>query len=693
MNERRHFNRRERRAIYRCADGRCERCGVDLHYKNFHADHRVPFSRGGETSIENGQALCADCNLKKGNKMSIQEMMSAVKLRQWQKNFLKAVHDRMLAKRDVKNFLAVVATAAGKTMAAAYAGADMFARGEIDRVVVLVSSLSTIGEYENKLRKEEGSGWLRAFEKFGITIQHAPNAALETGLPPDVQGFIAHYASGANGVKDICKLIRQKRTLLILDESHHVSAADDRDEDDDVFATTIFDDARFDTEAAEWGATVQQMLDACKFSLLLTATPIRTDKERVPGIEYERVGKLNMVVWHFKYTYQEAYDDGVVREVLFHWQDAQARWLENGDVQSAQFSDEGVSAKGRTGQMSAFLEASSDSMSEMVGKALDKLQERRQYEEEIGVTWRSGMMVVAKDVKHAKKLAELCAKKGTTPVTVYSEDKNARDAIKAFGKDGCTAPLLVSIGMVAEGTDIPRLRVLVFATNKLTRLHFIQVVGRVCRFISGIGKDLPSQVAHVFMPAHARLIDYSMEFRDLHLGMTDKKDGGDIVGPGEGVITLGSTPTVDGLVIASTAENLSPEAKQFLRDWKLRMGVPNLDDKDALKIMRNSGDWPDSFASRPSAAMKSDRYSEMQHGQLRTEAQSLTRKAARVLVPEEYERDQQRAIGITRARFNKESLIDSVDLASREQLAHLCRSLEAAFRAASNPFGPVEEAA
>jgi 5-methylcytosine-specific restriction endonuclease McrA len=34
---------------------------------SFHADHVFAFSKGGETTTINGQALCATCNLKKGS--------------------------------------------------------------------------------------------------------------------------------------------------------------------------------------------------------------------------------------------------------------------------------------------------------------------------------------------------------------------------------------------------------------------------------------------------------------------------------------------------------------------------------------------------------------------------------------------------------------------------------------------------
>jgi 5-methylcytosine-specific restriction endonuclease McrA len=46
----------------------CRKCGERLDGE-FHSDPKVPFSKGGLTIIQNGQALCPPCNLKKGNNL------------------------------------------------------------------------------------------------------------------------------------------------------------------------------------------------------------------------------------------------------------------------------------------------------------------------------------------------------------------------------------------------------------------------------------------------------------------------------------------------------------------------------------------------------------------------------------------------------------------------------------------------
>ena len=65
--EKRRFSKREKRIFLLLSGNMCKKCGVILN-NNFHADHIKPFSKKGRTILNNGQALCAKCNLKKGAK-------------------------------------------------------------------------------------------------------------------------------------------------------------------------------------------------------------------------------------------------------------------------------------------------------------------------------------------------------------------------------------------------------------------------------------------------------------------------------------------------------------------------------------------------------------------------------------------------------------------------------------------------
>ena len=64
----REFDEPTKKAIYDEQKGICPMCGKHFEISEMHADHKIPWSKGGKTEKENCQMLCRDCNLSKGNK-------------------------------------------------------------------------------------------------------------------------------------------------------------------------------------------------------------------------------------------------------------------------------------------------------------------------------------------------------------------------------------------------------------------------------------------------------------------------------------------------------------------------------------------------------------------------------------------------------------------------------------------------
>ena len=73
----RQFNPDQRYAIYVRAKGKCSNpygnpeCPNHCAWDSFHADHIIPHSEGGKTTVSNGQLLCPSCNHKKSAKLPV----------------------------------------------------------------------------------------------------------------------------------------------------------------------------------------------------------------------------------------------------------------------------------------------------------------------------------------------------------------------------------------------------------------------------------------------------------------------------------------------------------------------------------------------------------------------------------------------------------------------------------------------
>ena len=62
------FSKRQKFIARVMSGNKCQKCGASLD-KNYHADHKKPYVKGGKTILKNIQALCVNCNLRKGSKI------------------------------------------------------------------------------------------------------------------------------------------------------------------------------------------------------------------------------------------------------------------------------------------------------------------------------------------------------------------------------------------------------------------------------------------------------------------------------------------------------------------------------------------------------------------------------------------------------------------------------------------------
>lgn len=247
-----------------------------------------------------------------------------------------------------------------------------------------------------------------------------------------------------------------QRTLVIFDEVHHAGTG------------------------AAWGISAQEAFSTGASAILsLSGTPFRTSGDPIIFVPAED-GRAKP---HYRYSYDEAIRDGVCRPVQFVETKGEAIFRdENGGQFSVTFDDE-LPPAGERQRLRAALEwIDTGSIAEKMLMDANRyiIELRRQ-----GDTDAAGLVVCA-DCSHAANVARYMDAHilGRRPIVAFSRlydenDPNPANAIRFFIDSH--DPWLVAVNMVSEGVDIPRLRAVVYLTNRLTLLAFRQIVGRVVR--------------------------------------------------------------------------------------------------------------------------------------------------------------------------------------------------------------------
>ncbi len=373
-------------------------------------------------------------------------MARTVRLRRWQK----AALDAFLA-RSSDDFLAVATPGAGKTRFALAAARQMLASTP-GRLVIVAPT------------QHLKSQWADAAEELDLVLDTSWQAA-DGGLPPDVHGLVTTYQQVAGSADALAPIAAGG--FVVLDEIHH--AGDDR----------------------AWGDAVRTAFAGAAARLSLSGTPFRSDTRAIPFVAYDDDGLATADV---EYGYDDAlHTGGVVRPVHFPRIDGEMEWIAaDGTAASASFAD-ALDAVASSQRLRTALSVDGEWMPHVLRLAHTRLMGiREQHPDAAG-------LVIATDQAHAKGIARILTGMGAPPVVAVSEDADASRNIAAFAAG--TSPWIVAVRMVSEGVDIPRLRVGVFATTTTTELFFRQAVGRIVRWIRGLGP----QPAYMFIPDDPRL--------------------------------------------------------------------------------------------------------------------------------------------------------------------------------------------
>jgi superfamily II DNA or RNA helicase len=350
------------------------------------------------------------------------------------------------------SFLAVATPGAGKTTFALTAVQRALLAGRAKRFVVVVPT------------QHLKSQWAQAAEPFLLHVD--PTWAAAGGAPPsDVHGVAVTYQQVAANPTVFRRMVA--RALVVLDEIHH--AADNR----------------------AWGDAVRTAFEPAVSRLCLSGTPFRSDQSAIPFVRYD--GELATA--DYEYGYGDALADrAVVRPVYFPRIGGHMEWAAPGGLEYAATFDDPLTRDLANQRLRTALSAEGEWLPAVLEQAHTQLEHLRARDP------RAAGLVIAMDQEHARAIAALMQERlGVIPLVATSDEADASRKISAFGLG--TAPWIVAVRMVSEGVDVPRLRVGVYATNTVTDLFFRQAVGRLVRWVPGLGR----QMAYMFIPDDKRL--------------------------------------------------------------------------------------------------------------------------------------------------------------------------------------------
>ncbi|HTR73703.1 MAG TPA: DEAD/DEAH box helicase family protein [Solirubrobacterales bacterium] len=381
---------------------------------------------------------------------SLPDWPHARPLRSWQKEATEAVRAH-----TGTSFLASATPAAGKTTFGLHIAHRMLSAGFVSRVVVA-------GPTTHICRQ-----WAADAARYGIDLE--PNRPNSDGPESaDFHGVAVTYQTIAAGPDTHRQAAGRRPTLLIADEPHHMG------------------------DQAAWGLRARRAFDGARFRLLLSGTPFRSDNSAIPWIAYDEDGLSRA---DYVYGYPQALVDRVCRPITFLPYDGEMEWVSDGRLRSADF-DLVLPAAEAARRLRTALSPEGEWMGEVLHDADARLSEVR-----AGGHPDAGGLVIASDQDHARAIvARLGAIAGERPELVMSDEPAAGRRIADFASSD--RRWLVSVLMVSEGVDIPRLRVGVYATAARTELFFRQVVGRFIRTTPGGHRR---QMSYLLMPADPRL--------------------------------------------------------------------------------------------------------------------------------------------------------------------------------------------
>ncbi|PMH06029.1 DEAD/DEAH box helicase [Vibrio splendidus] len=373
-------------------------------------------------------------------------------LRQWQVECSEKALQKYSSNQQ--HFFCQATPGAGKTVLAATIASKLLQEDKIDLVLCFSPSLTV------------SSGTKKTFSQI-------LNCTFNGGLGSIGRSLTYQSIQFLN--EEFWLTLRNHRVFVVFDEIHHCSGSEIKN-------------------ANIWGQQVLTKIQGlATYTLAMSGTPWRSDS--LPIVLGEYSNPDGMLLVDYQYTLKQAIGDKVCRAPKVVLVDNEHLTVTNDDKMES-FSSILEMIKQTKASYQSIIR-NEDAIEYLLGLGCKKLAEIRSRSP------GAGGLVVAASVQHAQIIKKVLSEKyaQSASIVTYRHEEPLAEIERYRRSD---TQWIVSVGMISEGTDIPRLQVCCHMSSVKTELYFRQVLGRILRV-----NDAKNQQAWLFTFAEQSLIEFA----------------------------------------------------------------------------------------------------------------------------------------------------------------------------------------
>ncbi|HHC7349320.1 DEAD/DEAH box helicase family protein [Vibrio parahaemolyticus] len=380
-------------------------------------------------------------------------------LRKWQSECSDKALEKYAMNQNHSHFFCQATPGAGKTVLAANIASRLLQNDMVDLILCFSPSLTV------------SDGIKKTFSSIlGCTFNGGMGSIGQSLTYQSIQFLNVEF----------WQTLRSHRVFVVFDEIHHCSGSEVEN-------------------ANIWGQQVLTKIQGlATFTLALSGTPWRSDSLPIVLGEYSDPDGRLLV--DYQYTLKQAIDDGVCRAPKIVLIDNEHLSVSSSEKMESFSSILEMLKQTKVSYQSVI--HNQEAMEYLLGLGCERLAQIRLDSPS------AGGLVVAASVQHAQAIKEILSQKfgQTVSIVTYRHDEPLAEIERYRQSD---AQWIVSVGMISEGTDIPRLQVCCHMSSVKTELYFRQVLGRILR----INSSTPQQ-AWLFTFAEQSLIQFAERIED-----------------------------------------------------------------------------------------------------------------------------------------------------------------------------------